>query len=98
MSSILDTADGFEWDKGNQDKNWGKHQVSQGEIEESFFNEPLIIAPDHSHSAQEVRWHCLTHTNKNRLLFISFTVIKSKIRVISAHDQNKKERSIYEKA
>ncbi|MBU1071048.1 BrnT family toxin, partial [Patescibacteria group bacterium] len=45
----------------------------------------------------EKRFRSLGRTNKNRKLFISYTIRNQKIRIISARDQNKKERRIYEK-
>jgi len=85
---------GFEWDAGNTLKNWQKHRVAMFESEEIFFNHPLMITDDKKHSNQESRFHALGHTNGGRLLFISFTVRNSRIRVISARDMNKKERNL----
>ena len=87
----------FEWDEGNRDKN-KKHKVEWHESEEVFFNQPLLIALNPRHSQQEVRFQALGKTNFGRLLFISFTVRRHKVRIISARDQSRKERSIYEKA
>ena len=90
---------GFEWDKGNLDKNWLKHKVSHTETEEIFFNEPLLLMPDRNHSTTEPRYHALGMTNSDRLLFISFTQRRSLIRIISARPMNKKEaRLFHEKA
>lgn len=90
--------DGFDWDEGNQDKNWLKHQVSNGECEEVFFNVPLLVADDDKHSQIEQRYFALGKTNDGRTLFISFVIRTSKIRVISARDMNRKERRIYAEA
>lgn len=97
---MLDAYDlnGFEWDEGNKDKNWLKHQVSNGECEEVFFNIPLLVADDTKHSQTERRFFALGKTNKGRLLFISFVVRLDKIRVISARDMHRKERKIYAEA
>jgi uncharacterized protein len=89
---------GFDWDEGNLDKNWIKHQVSHTECEEVFFNLPLMIEKDIKHSRTENRYYVLGRTLQNRLLFIVFTKRENKIRVISARDANRKERKIYEKA
>ncbi|MCZ2112959.1 MAG: BrnT family toxin, partial [Anaerolineae bacterium] len=89
---------GFDWDEGNQDKNWLKHQVSNGECEEVFFNVPLLVADDDKHSQIEQRYFALGKTNDGRTLFISFVIRTSKIRVISARDMNRKERRIYAEA
>ena len=90
--------DGFEWDDGNQTKNWLKHQVSTAECEEVFFNLPLLLASDVPHSQEENRFYVLGQTNAERKLFISFTIRTHKIRVISARDMSRKERQVYAKA
>ena len=87
----------FDWDKANVDKNWKKHNVEHRETEEIFGNKPLIILKDVKHSQIEERFIAYGVTNKNRKLHIVFTIRKEKIRVVSARDQSKKERSFYEK-
>ena len=87
---------GFDWDKGNQTKNL-KHNVLNKEAEEVFFNKPLKIFADFKHSQQERRFLALGKTNVGRKLTVVFTLRGSLIRVISARDQSKKERRVYEK-
>jgi uncharacterized DUF497 family protein len=87
---------GFDWDENNREKNWEKHQVLAGECEEVFFNLPLLLESDPDHSQKEPRYYVLGHTIAGRRLFIAFTIRGDKIRVISARDMSKKERSIYE--
>lgn len=87
---------GFEWDDGNRDKNWEKHKVSNSECEEVFFNLPLMLQPDETHSQNEARYYVLGQTNAGRRLFIVFTIREERIRIISARDMNKRERMIYE--
>jgi len=87
---------GFEWDKGNSDKNWTRHQVSNGECEETFFNLPLLLEPDNAHSQSENRYYILGQTNAGRRLFIVFMIRQDKIRVISARDMSRRERKIYD--
>ena len=89
---------GFDWDENNRDKNWEKHEVLTGECEEVFFNLPLLLQSDNTHSQKEPRYYVLGHTIAGRRLFIAFTVREDKIRVISARDMSKKERKIYEQA
>jgi uncharacterized DUF497 family protein len=86
---------GFEWDSGNSEKNWNKHQVSRAECEEVFFNEPLIAAMDEKHSEVEVRYYVLGQTEAGRLLFVVVTIRNQFIRVISARDMNRREESEY---
>jgi hypothetical protein len=90
---------GFDWDDGNARKN-EKHGVSQSEAEEVFFNQPLLLLEDVRHGGQESRYHALGKTTEGRRLHISFTLRKNGtlIRVISARDMHRKERSIYEQA
>ncbi len=91
----LSTFIGFEWDKGNKDKNWVKHRVSDAECEEVFFNIPLVVFPDKVHSRVEDRYYLLGRTDGDRLLFIVFTMRGDKIRIISARDVTRKERKCY---
>lgn len=89
--------EGFDWDEGNIDKNWKKHKVHYKEAEEVFFDKNLLVNKDIEHSKTEQRYQCLGKTNTNRLLFISFTFRRNKIRVISARPASQKERRKYEK-
>lgn len=99
MNGVIDLSEleGFEWDEGNIDKNLLRHKVTNNETGEIFFNEPLIIIPDIKHSKAEKRFVAQGKTNNNRKLTVVFTLRDKKIRVISARDQNKKERRQYEK-
>jgi len=87
----------FEWDKGNKEKNWLRHKVKFSEAEEIFFNRPLKTFYDIKHSQKKDRFAALGITNKGRKLTIIFTIRNKKIRVISARDQGKGERKLYEK-
>ena len=87
----------FEWDEGNIDKNDDKHNVTNKEAEEVFFDEKRFIFKDKVHSKNEERFRILAKTKNRRLLFIVFTIRNNKVRVISARDTNKKEVLIYEK-
>ena len=91
---------GFDWDEGNARKSAEKHSVSQGEAEQVFFNEPLLLLPDRKHSDKEQRFHALGKTQDGRLLHVTFTQRDGGklIRVISARDMHRKERMFYGKA
>ncbi len=90
---------GFEWDAGNDRKN-EKHGVSMAEAEQVFFNAPLLLLEDATHSQSEARFHALGKTDDGRQLHITFTLrrLGELIRVISARDMHRKERSVYEQA
>jgi len=91
----FDRITGFEWDKGNEQKNV-KHGVAPAEAEQVFLNEPLVVLDDLKHSGNEQRFHALGQTTDGRLLHITFTIRTSRVRVISARDMHRKERAIYE--
>ena len=95
----LSTIVGFDWDAGNERKN-DKHGVSMAEAEQVFFNAPLLFLDDVTHSQTEARLHALGQTDDGRRLHITLTLRRSGqlIRVISARDMHRKERSIYEQA
>src|SRR6218665_3654315 len=96
----LSQIQGFEWDAGNARKNQDKHSVSQSEAEQVFFNDPLLLLTDQRHSADEARYHALGKTDDERRLLIAFTLRQDEtlIRVISARDMNRRERSHYDRA
>ncbi|MCL4353588.1 BrnT family toxin [Patescibacteria group bacterium] len=91
----LDGPIGFEWDKGNVG-HIEKHSVDYKECEAVFFNKPLIVNKDITHSRTEERYRVYGQTDKGRLIFMIFTIRDSRIRVISARDQSKKERAEFQ--
>lgn len=91
----LSQAAGFEWDAGNAEKNWTRHQVSTAECEQLFFNQPLVVAPDVKHSAEEPRFYALGQTDAARRRLVVFTLRGDLVRVISARDMSRKERKVY---
>ena len=92
--------EGFDWDAGNSRKSARKHDVSQAEAEQAFFNAPLLVLEDRKHSQGELRLHALGRTDDGRRLHISFTLRGggTLLRVISARDMSQKERTAYAKA
>jgi uncharacterized protein len=62
----ISQIEGFERDEGNSRKSVEKHNVSQAEAEQVFFNEPLLIVEDVSHNSYEIRLHALGHTDAGR--------------------------------
>ena len=97
MAPIWKNASSFEWDLGNIEKNWIKHQVTYQEAEEAFFSRPALVFEDEGHSESERRLLLWGQTGKGRYLAVVFTYRVEKIRVISARPMNRKERTAYEK-
>ncbi|QWD60411.1 BrnT family toxin [Polynucleobacter sp. MWH-UH35A] len=91
---------GFQLDAGNAYKSREKHDVTQGEAEEIFFNQPLMVSSDEKHSQGEQRYLALGVTSVGEFLSAVFTLRKNAtlIRVVSARPMSKKERAFYEKA
>lgn len=86
----------FQWNKGNNNKNWKKHSVKNQEAEEAFFDKNKQIFKDKLHSEDEERFRIIGKTKKGRLLFVAFTIRGERIKIISARDINKKEVYLYE--
>lgn len=95
MSLDFSTLEGFGWDSANL-KHIKKHDVDYRECEEAIFNKPFLVNKDDVHSHVEERYQALGKSNEERLLFLVFTMRKSSIRIVSARDQNKKERKKYQ--
>jgi len=86
----------FEWDEWNIRKNRLKHRTLSDEIEQAFTDPQKKIFADVLHSKKEDRYIGIGKTNKDRILYIVFTIRnKKRVRVISARDLNRKERSLY---
>lgn len=88
---------GFDWDRGNAEKNGARHAVSRNEAEEVFFHEPVLLAEDAKHSNREPRYLVLGRTAADRRLAVIFTVRRDLVRVISARPMSRKERTLYAK-
>lgn len=91
----LDDCTGFDWDDANARKNWDRHQVTQEEAEDVFFNEPLVVRGDIRHSQREKRYYALGQTSRGRCVFVVFTIRRKLIRVISVRDMNRREQESY---
>lgn len=88
----------FEWDQGNEEKNWIKHNVLAKEAEDVFYDTKRLLLEDNKHSEKEKRFILIGKTKEKRMLFTIFTIRGKKIRIISSRDTNRKEENFYEKA
>ena len=92
----FEKIEGFQWDRGNNDKNPRKHGITNLESEQIFFNEPIVVTNDISHSSgKEKRYFALGKTDTGKYLTVVFTIREYRIRKISARLMSKKEREIY---
>lgn len=94
----IERVKGFEWDEGNLYQNESKHGLKWQNIEEVFFNTPLIVVEDIKHSEDESRCVALGKSDDGTLITVIFTLRQDRIRVISARAMSRKERKFYEQA
>jgi hypothetical protein len=86
----------FEWDVEKAASNLSKHGVSFLEAM-SVFGDPLeVVIPDPVHSAAEFRFLSLGRSQRGRLLVVSYTERRERVRIISARDATPRERRQYE--
>jgi len=85
-------VEGFEWDAGNSDKNWKRHQVTQSECEQVLANLPLLRRAT---AKAEDRYFALGRTDAGRELTVVFTIRGKLLRVISARPMSRRERKEY---
>lgn len=86
----------FEWDKEKAKANLLKHGVGFEEastVWNDYFN---IEFHDHTHSIDERRFLMIGESTEHRLMVISFTERRNKVRIISARLLTPKERREYE--
>ncbi len=95
LAGIIGTVEGFEWDAGNSDKNWKRHQVTQAECEQVFANLPLLVSGASTPGEVEPRYFSLGRTDTARELAVVFTVRGKRVRVISARPMSRRERKEY---
>ena len=92
MKSII-----FEWNSKKADQNFKKHGVSFEEAESVFFDDNAIQFWDEKHSDGEDRFLMLGLSDRLRVLLVvhCFREDDSTIRIISARQATKKEKSEY---
>jgi uncharacterized DUF497 family protein len=86
----------FEWDQKKAAVKERKHRVSFHEAA-TVFGDPLAITfDDPDHSEGEYRLLTFGISRFNRLLVVSHTERKKRVRIISAREVKPYERKIYE--
>jgi uncharacterized protein len=86
----------FEWDDIKAEKNLEKHGISFNEAKTVFFDDYARTKSDPAHSIMENRYIIEGMSNNNRLIVVSFTERKDRIRIINARKSTNKERIQYE--
>ncbi len=86
----------FEWDPSKARRNLKKHHVAFREAATVFQDPPGITIYDPDHSTSEERFITIGASTGERLLMISHTERRGKIRLISARELTRLERHAYE--
>jgi uncharacterized DUF497 family protein len=87
----------FEWNGHKAALNREKHGVSFDEAKTVFADPLACIFDDEFHSVGEFREIIIGHSNRNRLLIVSFTEReKGVVRIFSSRLASRRERKDYE--
>jgi uncharacterized protein len=86
----------FEWDEAKAEANRQKHGVAFEEAATFFANPLAAVFDDPDHSQDEVREIIVGHSDRNRVLIVSFTERDGAVRIISARVATPRERKDYE--
>jgi uncharacterized protein len=86
----------FEWDPSKAAQNRRKHGVSFHEAA-TVFGDPLALTyQDPDHSIHEQRFITVGTANTRRLLIVAHADRSERIRIISARETTRRERTHYE--
>lgn len=83
----------FEWDANKANTNQKKHAVTFEEVSTVFGDSLAVIFDDEQHSGEEQREIIIGRSDRNRILLVSFTEREDRIRIISARQASKRERT-----
>ena len=86
----------FEWDPEKAESNLKLHGVSFREAATVFDDTLSITVPDPDHSFDEARYVIVGVSHEGRLLVVSHAERGDRIRIISARELTRDERSAYE--
>jgi uncharacterized DUF497 family protein len=89
---VLDGLKGFDWDLHNVG-HVDRHGVNPAEVEEAVGRSSVIVpARD---AGGEKRWKLLGTSAAGRYLVVVFTIRDRRLRPVTAHTMNQRERRIY---
>lgn len=86
----------FDWDRGNDTKNYTKHGISCPEAESLFQDPKRLDFDDPFHARSEKRYITIGQSTRPRILLAAWTQRGSRVRIISARPASRKERKLYE--
>ena len=86
----------FEWNRTKAAANLRKHGVSFDEAATVFADVLSHVFPDVDHSDDETRFLLIGMSQVGRVLVVSHTDRGEVVRIISAREATRKERTFYE--
>jgi uncharacterized DUF497 family protein len=86
----------FEWDDAKAESNERKHGVSFAEAATVFADPLSLTGYDPGHSDDEDRYITMGTSVAGRLLVISHTDRRDKVRLLSVREASRRERRDYE--
>ena len=86
----------FEWDPEKASSNVQKHGVTFNEAATAFGDPLAITFADPDHSMDENRYLTFGISRLDRLLVVSHTERRGRVRIINARLMTRQERRIYE--
>lgn len=86
-----------EWDAEKAARNLTKHGVSFEDAATAFADPLSVTVPDPRHSGEEERFALLGRSHRGRLLVVIHTERGESVRLISAREATRRERSDYER-
>jgi len=95
--TISRTGARFDWDLRKAEANRVKHGARFEEAATAFDDPDRLELFDREHSTSaEERGILIGRSESKRILYVSFTLRKQRIRIISARRATRKERNAYE--
>lgn len=93
----MDTIN-FEWDENKNEINKKKHGLSFETAQEVFYDEFAVVFDDPDHSVGEERFLIIGMTESSKICIVSHCYRDSDniIRIISAREATKREKTIYQ--
>jgi uncharacterized DUF497 family protein len=89
---VLDGAKGFDWDVHNVG-HVARHEVQPEEVEEAV-ERPHVIIPARDMRGEK-RWKLFGRSGAGRYLVVVFAIRDDRLRPVTAHTMNERERKIY---
>lgn len=86
----------FEWNRDKAEANLSKHGVSFDEAKTVFDDPVYVDFYDPDHSEDEDRYIIVGQSQQRRLLIVSYTERKNKVRLVSAREATRMEKDAYE--